>query len=404
MPDVLMPRLSSDMQEGTIAGWLKGDGDLVARGEEIASIETDKAEVAYEAQAEGVLRIFAPEGSTVAVGERIASIGGDGPAADDPGVEARGSQPSSAVSAATAERSTIPPVAGTAGSGPVPDRVSASPIARRTAAGLGIDLASLSGTGPRGRIVKADVVRAAAAEPPAAAPRPVEAAKGATVEVGLSRVQQTIARRMSESRSTVPDFAVEVDVALDDLLELREQLKRVHATAPSVTDAIVRAAALTLRRHPKVNGSYRDGSLVQHDRVNVGIAVASDAALLVPVVPDADKLTLTEIAAESRRLIARARDGSVTPPELSGGTFTVSNLGMFGVDRFAGVVNLPQAAILCVGATRPRPAVLADGSLGVRQLATLTLVSDHRIVYGADAAAFLSDLRVALEEPLRLFS
>jgi pyruvate dehydrogenase E2 component (dihydrolipoamide acetyltransferase) len=233
---------------------------------------------------------------------------------------------------------------------------------------------------------------------------PVESAKG-TVEIEeLTRVQQVVARRMSESRATVPDFSVEVDVDADALVALRRRLKDELGPddpVPSVNDFVVKACARALRAHPRVNGAYRDGHVERYGRVNVGVAVAADGALLVPVVDDADIKSVGAIAADTRRLAQAARAGKLTPAELAGGTFTVSNLGMFGVTRFTAVVNSPQAAILAVGALEPR-AVVRDGELRVGQVMTLTLCSDHRILFGADAAAFLADIRAGLEEPLRL--
>jgi pyruvate dehydrogenase E2 component (dihydrolipoamide acetyltransferase) len=277
----------------------------------------------------------------------------------------------------------------------------ASPVARRTAARLGVKLASVVGTGPRGRILKSDVALAARRAPAAAsavsAPAP-EPERGVTVEEP-TRAQALIARRMAESRATVPEFAIQVDVDMTDALELRARLKEIAAPAPSLNDIVVKACASALQHHPRANGSYRDGRFELHDAVNVGIAVAAPDTLAVPVVRDADSKSLGAIAAESRRLAERVRSREITPPELSGGTFTVSNLGMFGIDRFEGVIDVPQAAILCVGAVRERP-IVRDGQVVPAPTMTLTLVCDHRILYGADAAAFLRDVRRALEQPL----
>jgi pyruvate dehydrogenase E2 component (dihydrolipoamide acetyltransferase) len=305
-------------------------------------------------------------------------------------------------------------------------------VARRLAAAAGVDLATLVGTGPRGRIVKRDIVAASAdgaappvAAPPAAAPPPPSAsptrspaptpaasppqapvlagAKGAVETDELTRVQQTVARRMSESRATVPDFSVETDVDADALVALRARLKEElpGEPAPSFNDFVVKACARALRLHPRVNGAYKDGRIERYARVNVGVAVAAEDALVVPVVDDADVKSVGAIAADTRRLAGAARAGTLTPPQLAGGTFTVSNLGMFGVTRFTAVVNAPQAAILAVGALERR-AVVRDGELRAGHAMTLTLCSDHRILYGAGAAAFLADIRAGLEQPLRL--
>jgi pyruvate dehydrogenase E2 component (dihydrolipoamide acetyltransferase) len=227
-------------------------------------------------------------------------------------------------------------------------------------------------------------------------------AKGQTTTQQLTRMQQTIARRMAESKATIPDFAISSDVDMEACVRLRTELKRISSNeAPTYNDMVVKACALALREHPRANGSYRDGALQLHSRVNVGVAVAAQDALVVPTVFDADGKALGEIAREARALAARVRDGTITPPELGGGTFTVSNLGMYGVTSFTPIINPPQAAILSVGAVQPRP-VVRDGELVARQTMTLTLVCDHRILYGADAAEFLARIRELLQAPASL--
>jgi pyruvate dehydrogenase E2 component (dihydrolipoamide acetyltransferase) len=298
--------------------------------------------------------------------------------------------------------------------------VKASPTARRMAEALGVDLASVSGTGPGGRIVKEDVEAAAnraapappapaaaTSSPPAESPAEspaAPAAPGAPTLQQLTSVQKVVARRMVESRTTVPEFELHVVVDMERAVALRAALKaaaREGQPVPSFNDMVVRASALALRRHPRANGSYRDDAFHLHERVNVGVAVAAQDALLVPVVPDADVKSLGAIARETRELALRGREGRLTPAQLDGGTFTVSNLGMFGVRSFTAVINVPQAAILAVGALERRP--FADGdAVVVRHLMDLTLCCDHRILYGADAAAFLAELRANLEMPERL--
>jgi pyruvate dehydrogenase E2 component (dihydrolipoamide acetyltransferase) len=399
VPDVLMPRLSDSMEEGTVLRWLVDDGAEVARGDEIVELETDKATMAYEADFAGTLSIVAAPGDTVAVGALIATIGEPSAAAD--------AAPAAAPLAEVAPPVEAAPRAAAAVSATGNGEVTASPVARRFALAHGIELAARTGSGPRGRILKSDVrgwIHSAPAKTPSGAEAPAEAvaangAKGAVTVQELSRLQQTVARRMAESRATVPDFTVSVDADMAAVLDLREQLRAGAEVLPSINDIIVKLAARTLRRHPRVNGAYRDGRFELYEHVNVGIAVAAGDGLVVPTIHNADRLSLTELATESRRLAQRVRDGAVSPQELAGGTFTISNLGMFGVDRFAGVINPPQAAILCVGAVAKRATVHED-QLAIRPLLTLTLVSDHRIIYGADAAAFLADLRAGLESPL----
>jgi pyruvate dehydrogenase E2 component (dihydrolipoamide acetyltransferase) len=291
-----------------------------------------------------------------------------------------------------------------------------------------VDLSTLSGSGPGGRIVKADVEKAqvgapaegpARAEVPAAsAPAPAgrgadaagtqgaagETAKGQTTYQELTRLQQVVARRMSESKATAPHFYLQTEIDMSAAVEARGRLKAMTPegeVVPSFNDMVVKACALALREHPLANGAYRDGRFELHSRVNVGVAVAAQDALVVPTVFDADRKGLREIATDSRSLAAKVRDGSITPPELSGGTFTVSNLGMYGVTNFSAVINAPQAAILAVGAITERP-VVRDGGITTAHLLGVTLACDHRILYGAPAAGFLARIRASLEEPLSL--
>jgi len=451
MTDITMPKLSDSMEEGTILSWLKADGETVAAGEELVEIETDKANMTYESPDGGVLAIVAAAGEALPVGAVIARVGASAAGAASAG--ARAAAPAGPVAGeddsagGAAEIVSPAPPAGSAsvahGEGaaaagapaPAPSMpavgvrssngsgaVFATPIARRLAAAHGVDLASLAGSGPRGRITRGDVAVAAGiaappapavAAPVAAAPTPpapalaltpAPAADGAEVRE-LTRLQQVVARRMAEAKATVPEFQVQTEVAMDAALALRAQLKGAAGeggVVPSVNDLIVKASALALRAHPLANGSYKDGRFELHPRVNVGIAVAAQDALVVPTITDADTRSLGAIAAEARRLAGRVRDGSITPPELSGGTFTVSNLGMYGMTAITPVINVPQAAILGVGATRTVLARDQDGEIVDRQLMTLTLTCDHRILYGADAAQFLAAIRDLLEQPLRL--
>jgi pyruvate dehydrogenase E2 component (dihydrolipoamide acetyltransferase) len=308
--------------------------------------------------------------------------------------------------------------------------VKASPVARRLARERGVDIASLTGTGPGGRIVKADVEAAgaapAAAAPATAAPAPAQApaapaappqavpaavlpgerggGKGETTIEELSRTQQTIARRMAESKATIPDFQVRTEADVTDLLALRAQMKAASGSAPSVNDFVVKAVGLSLREHPRANGAYKDGAFELYGRVNVGVAVAGEGTLIVPTIFDADTQPVTAIAQQMRALAARVREGKVLPPELSGGTFTVSNLGMFGVTSFTAIVTSGQAGILAVGAAVERPALGHDGALITRSVMDLSLSSDHRILYGADSARFIARVRELLEAPFALLA
>ncbi|HZH24529.1 MAG TPA: dihydrolipoamide acetyltransferase family protein [Solirubrobacteraceae bacterium] len=434
MADVAMPRLSDSMEVGTILKWLKSDGDEVKRGEELVEIETDKANMTYEADAAGALKILAQEGDTLAVGETIAQIGGGGGAepAESSGDAGADEEQDGGADAPEDEVERVKqpdPVATEEQDEPEPrpereqenGRVKASPVARRMAKERGVELSTLAGSGPGGRIVKSDVEAAATngaqqpAEEPeatdskeAVAPRSAvtgdkDSGRGETTTEDLSRLQQTIARRMAESKATAPEFVVTCEVDMHAAVEFREQLKAAagDAPAPSFNDLVVKASALALTEFPRANGAYRDGRFELYSRVNVGIAVAGQDALVVPTIFDADSKSLGQIARDARSLAERVREGQITPPELSSGTFTVSNLGMFGIKRFTAVINPPQAAILAVGELTERP-VVREGEVTVRPIMELTLTCDHRILYGAEAAQFLGRIRTRLENPLSL--
>ncbi len=436
-----MPRLSDSMEEGTVLKWLKADGDEVHRGEELVEIETDKAAMVYEADLDGVLQIVATEGSTLPIGAVIAYVGGGGDgngraaASADATNGERAAQPPAPPTVPTPVPVPAEPAKAVSTGGGAPpasgdtpfgarsgERVRASPLARRIARELGVDLRGLRGSGPGGRVVRADVegaasgqrsapgaeptpapVAAPAAVPPvASAPGPVGTAKGDVTVQELTRTQQVVARRMAESKATIPDFALETEIDMEEAVGLRTQLKELERpVVPTFNDMVVRACAIALGEHPRANGSYRDGRFELHSRVNVGVAVAAQDALVVPTVFDADLKSLTAIATETGALAERVRSGAITPPELSGGTFTVSNLGMYGVTSFTAVINPPQAAILSVGALAPH-AVVREGALVARHTMHVTLSCDHRILYGAEAAEFLARVRALLERPIAL--
>jgi len=481
--DVTMPRLSDSMEEGTVLKWLVEEGGEVKRGEPLVEIETDKANMTYDADTDGVLvEVVAQEGDTLAIGEVIARIGdpgevkGDGKPsaeedekaeaeekAEDEEAEPERAQPEAAAEAAEEkagaaaaageekaeageEKAAEPEAekeeaaaraeAGTATRERKPEgadgdgRVKASPVARRMARELGVELAQIEGSGPGGRIVKADVQAAAGdgakAAPPEAPPeerveerpaieeRPAEeerapeptreeaGPKGRAEIQELTRLQQTISRRMAESKATAPDFSISLTVAMTRAVELRARLKEVADPAPSFNDMVVKAAATALREHPRVNGAYRDGKFELYEKVNIGVAVAAEDALVVPTVFNADTKSLGQIARDARAAAAKVRDKTITPPELSGGTFTVSNLGMYGIEFFTAIINPPQASILTVGKLEKRPAVDENGRVVARDQMTLSLVCDHRILYGADGAMFLARVKELLEQPLSL--
>jgi pyruvate dehydrogenase E2 component (dihydrolipoamide acetyltransferase) len=408
MTDILMPALTDQMEQGTIVAWLVEDGETVVVGQELVEIETDKATMAHAAEAEGALQIVAAVGDTVAVGEVIARVG----VAAEPAAPA--AEPAAPV-AAPQPAAEPQPVAVAAGNGHAA-RPGVTPLARRVASAHGVDLDAVSGSGPRGRVTKGDVLRAAGVEPPApaepravaeppaaAAPAAAAPAAGARIQQP-TRLQQVVAQRMAEAGATVPHFQVQTEVAFDAALDLRARLKEAagDGPAPSVNDLIVKACALALRDHPLVNGSFKDGAYELHDDVNVGIAVASDDGLVVATVRGADAKSLGQIARDTRALAERVRAGTATPQDLTGATFTVSNLGMFGMTAITAMINPPQAAILGVGAARATLARGEDGEIVDRQLLTLTLSCDHRILNGADGSRYLFDVKQILEAPLRL--
>jgi pyruvate dehydrogenase E2 component (dihydrolipoamide acetyltransferase) len=370
---IVMPRLSDSMDEGTIVRWLKASGEEVAAGQELVEIETDKATASYESEFAGRLTILAGEGERLPVGALMGRIGPDG--------------------------------------APSSGRANASPVARRLAERLGVDLGAIRGSGPSGRIVRRDVEAASDAHAEDgerrpeliadAAPAP-EALKGESDVQAATGVQVTIARRMIEAKSAMPDFALTTEIDMDAVVRMRSELEQLEPEhLPSLNDFVVKACAIALRRHPRVNSSYRDGEFVTYGRVNIGIAVAAEGALLVPTVFDADTKSPSRIAAETHSLAARARAGELTPAELDGATFTVSNLGMFGITQFTAVLNPPQAAILAVGSLEER-VVFRDGAAVPSLRMNVTLTCDHRILCGADAAAFLQSVRAGLEKPLGL--
>ncbi|HEX6788042.1 MAG TPA: dihydrolipoamide acetyltransferase family protein [Gaiellaceae bacterium] len=360
--ELTMPKLSDSMAEAVISKWLKSPGEAFSRGDALIEVETDKATVVYEAEADGMLgAILVPEGGTAAIGQPIAMLGN--------------------------------------GAVPTTERPNASPVARRTAVELGVSLHGITGTGPGGRITREDVQKAAGDGRPAVAPTPA-GGRGDVRVVELTTTQATIARRMVESATTVPVFTVSVDIDMSLVAELRSSARDKRDDVPSLNDFVVKAAAVTLREFPRFNASYVDGRVEQYSRVNVGIAVATDDALLVPVVFDADSRTLTEVAAETRRLAEAARRRALRPEELRDGTFTVSNLGMLGVRSFTAIIDVPQTAILAVGGVRREPTEDA----GFRDVMTASMSCDHRVVYGADGARFLSRLRELLERPLLLLA
>lgn len=416
---VLMPKLSEAMETGKIIKWLKGEGERVRSGDAIAEVETDKADVEMEAFGAGVLRkILAAAGERVPVGQMIAVIaepaddiaGLLGAAAPAPAAGAPvAGAPAGAAAAAPAPAVAAPAPAAVAAEG---GRVKASPLARKIAAQAGIDVRSVQGSGPGGRIVRRDVEAAVAsgaaaphggpAVPAAISPAPVAAAGPEYEDRPLTQIRAAIARRMPLAKGPVPHFYVSTDVAMDRAADLREQLNALDGQPKvSFNDLVVRAAAIGLLRHPGVNASFQGDTVRVHHRAHIGIAVALEDGLITPVLRDCQAKSLTRIAAEGADLVERARARRLRATELSGGTFSISNLGMLDVTEFSAIINPPEGAILAVGAIRRVPVVSGEAVVIGRRM-SLTLSCDHRVMDGAMGARFLQELRRLLEEPLRL--
>ena len=420
-----MPRLSDTMEEGRIGRWLKREGDSFREGDIIAEIETDKATMEFQAYDDGtVLRIIVDDGETAALGAPIAIVGDAGEKVEEPAT------PTAETPAEPEPETPVPDANVSADPAPAPtgngkaEVLRVSPIARRMADAAGLDLRTLAGkgSGPDGRIVKADVERAIGSGAPATdvpgtavSPAPAETlASGTAVSAPpagdevreLSPMLKAVARRMSESKTTVPHFYVTSEIDMTRALALRKELNEALADSGekvSVNDLIVRASAQALALHPQAHRSYVDGRHVYHAHANIGIAVALDDGLIVPVLRDADTKSLRTIAGEARDLAERARAGKLRQPEIEGGTFTVSNMGMLGVSAFAAIINPPESAILAVSATIQRP-VVRDGAVTVGDIMSVTLSCDHRACSGADGARLLQTVKRHLEAPTLLLA
>ena len=420
--EIKLPRLGQGMESGTIVRWLKAEGDKVEKGEPLYELDTEKVTQEVEADASGVLLKIAVQEGEVPVGQTIAVIGEEGEAVPDaepepepepeaePKADEAPEEEGSRAPARDEERERAREAATEAEAAPEPERepveaqattvdgrIKASPLARRIAREKGLELAEIRGTGPEGRIVAEDVERALAAPAPARAPA---AAPAEPEVVPLTSVRKTIARRLTEAWKA-PVFQISMSADMTRAQELRERLierTREGETKPTVSDVLTKTCAAALLRHPEVNAHYVDEAVRRFPSADVGMAVATERGLLVPVIRGADRLTLAEIAAARADLVARSREGKLQQTDLEGGTFTISNLGMYGIEQFIAVLNPPQVAILAVGAIEEKP-VVTDGDLEIRPMMSLTLTCDHRAIDGAVAAEFLGTVRTLLEEP-----
>jgi pyruvate dehydrogenase E2 component (dihydrolipoamide acetyltransferase) len=447
--NILMPALSPTMTEGTLARWLKAEGDAIRAGDVIAEIETDKATMEVEAVDEGVLgKILVPDGTQnvkvndpiavlVEAGEKVsgaaqpsamtpAGSGQQSAGKQEPVKQEAGETASEVQSNAAPAAASVTAQAPSANGHDHGDRVFASPLARRMAKQAGIDLTGMAGSGPNGRIVRADIDKSqageaqpaiavaelAAPQPVAAAPSPVARVPAAPINaphqaVPFNNIRKITARRLAEAKQTIPHFYVSIDVELDALIKLRMDL---NAKSPkdgpgafklSVNDLLIKAAAVTLRRVPNVNASYTEDALILYDDVDISMAVSIPDGLITPIVRQADRKGLAAISNETKGLIERARAGKLKPVEFQGGSFSISNMGMFGVREFAAIINPPQAAILAVAAAEQR-AIVRAGALAIATVMTVTLSVDHRVIDGALAAEWVSVFKRVVEDPLSL--
>lgn len=416
MTEVIMPKMGDGMEEGTLLEWLKKEGDAVKAGEIIGNIQTDKATLELEAPGSGVLSgILIKEGETVPVGQAIAALLKDGEklpggwGGDSSGKEASEGKESQA-SAATEEskapskaESTAAPMASDAAKSSSDDRIKASPLAKKVAKELGVDIASLSGTGPGGRIVEKDV-KAAATVKTADKVATVNAPSAEDQTIQLNRLRQITAKRTTESKQQVPHFYVTVEVDVEKILALREMFEAEESGKVSINDFVVKACALALRDMPQVNSAFQGTTLLQHGGVHVGIAVALDDGLTVPVVQNADQLSLRAISAKVKDLARRAKDNKLSLDELSGSTFSISNMGMLDVDNFLAIINQPNSAILAIASVRKKVVATDEDEIEIRSRMNITCSFDHRVADGAVGAKFINVVRDYLENPTRLLS
>ena len=414
--EILMPALSPTMEEGTLAKWLVSEGDVVQSGDLLAEIETDKATMEFEAVDEGIIgKLLVAEGTAdVKVNSAIAILLEEGDAADATVAPSAAAVVAADVMAAPAVQASAP-AAPVAASG---TRIFASPLARRIAADNGLDLTAITGSGPKGRIVKADLSTAVA---PAAAAAPVSAvtmpasANAAAVEaiyqgrgfktVPLDGMRKMIAARLTEAKQTIPHFYLRRDIRLDKLLRVRGEINKgleARGVKTSVNDFIIKACALALQKVPTANAVWAGDRVLQMEASDISVAVAIEGGLFTPVLQDAEAKPLSQLAVEMKDLAARARNRKLAPHEYQGGSFSISNLGMMGIDNFDAVINPPQGAILAVGAGKKRPVVLDDGSLSVATVMSVTMSVDHRVIDGALGAELLNEIVNYLENPLSM--
>lgn len=414
---IRMPRMSDTMEEGVIVGWLKQEGDSVEPGDVLAEVETDKATMELESYQEGTLLYIGVKEGPVPVDAVVAIIGEEGedyksllekveneestPDNGESGKEETSGESSGAASEAPQNVKAQAPESGTEDQ-TADGRLKASPLAKKIASDKGVDLQSIKGSGEGGRIIKRDVEAAAeSGQVTPATPRPIATPSGEDQILPVSQMRKAIARRLGESKYSAPHFYLTAELDMDNAVAARKMINEGEEVRISFNDIVIKAVAIALRKHPYVNGSWNGDQLVLHGNVNVGVAVAVEEGLLVPVINNADYKSLSQINAEVKELAGKARNKKLKPEEMDGSTFTVSNLGMFGIDEFTGIINPPNSCILAVGAINKKP-VVKDGQITIGNTMKITLSCDHRIVDGAVGAQFMQTLRAYLENPMKL--
>jgi pyruvate dehydrogenase E2 component (dihydrolipoamide acetyltransferase) len=413
---IRMPRMSDTMEEGNIIGWLKSEGDQVEAGETLAEVETDKATMELDSYTDGVLLHIAVKEGTVPIDGIIAIIGQAGEDWKhllEGGAQTAAPAPAAAPVAAEVTPAT-PAVAAPSGD----TRVKASPLAKSIARQQGLDISSLIGSGDNGRVVKKDIEAAlqgktpapqavvqpapvAPAAPAVVQPIPVAESTGAFEDKRVSQMRKVIAKRLSESKFGAPHFYLNVEINMEKAIQMRQQVNAVADVKVSFNDFVIRAAAAALRQHPAINASWLGDAIRYHKQVNIGVAVAIDEGLVVPVIRNADIKTLSQINTEVKTMAGKARDRKLQPEEMQGNTFTISNLGMFGIESFTAIINPPDACIMAVGAIIEKP-IVKDGTITIGNMMKVTLSCDHRVVDGALGAQFLQTFKAILEDPIRL--
>jgi pyruvate dehydrogenase E2 component (dihydrolipoyllysine-residue acetyltransferase) len=408
MPEIIMPKVGDAMTEGKVVRWYKQAGDKVSKGEPVLEIETDKVNLDLEAEADGTLGdVRAQEGQMVPVGETLAQILAPG---EKPTENRRATDKKDSVKHTTGEyheaieqkgprrdRSQAVPAQNVIAI-PVAGRPRSSPLARRMARDLGVPLETLQGSGPQGRIIAKDVENAQNVGRASARPAP---AKRESKSIPLSAMRRTIAKRLAESTGPIPHFYLTVDYDVTQLVAMRQQLADIEGAKISLNDFIIRAVALALRHHPNVNASWGEEAIEQHGEVHIGVAVATSEGLITPVIRNADDKSVSDIAKEVRVLAEKAKNRKLLPNEYQGSTFTISNLGAWGIEEFTAIINPPNSAIVAIGAAEPRP-VVVGGQIVVRDRMKVTMSCDHRVIDGALGAEFLKTLRLYVEQPLRV--